>query len=278
MAGVRATDQDRDKAVETIEEGFAKGQLNGAERELRTQKALQATTVYELQTLVSDLGEVPNVIQTLGTPNPFRSLLPLFRSRRLLPMVATAIAGFIAMFAFVIAAVAGRSVDLVPEGLPDFDNPFPQEQAQDKLDRNLLTDKGFTDFVKKMKAKFGTTLVDDATIYPEYAYFVIPIKNDPRHTERWSYRGSFEGTPSHGNRAADDPLIDLGKVDVKALMAAVGDSKTSLGVKDVNTTYIIFDERQDQPAMSVYVMNSYSDVGYLSLSLSGEELYVYRYE
>lgn len=278
MAGVRATDQDRDRAVETIEDAYAKGQLNDDERELRTQKALQATTVYELQTLVSDLAPVPNVIQTLSSPNPFRFLAPLFQAKRFIPIVATVFAGIIAFFVFVIAGVSGRSSDLISDSVPDFDNPFPQEQPVDKLERNLLTEKGFTDFVMKVKAKFGTAVVEDAVIYPEYAYFAIPLRSNPRHTERWSYRGSFEGTPSQGNRTNDDPLIDLGKVDVKGLIKAVRESKTSLGVPDVNTTYVIFDDREGQPAMSVYVMNSYNDVGYVSLSLSGKELYVYRYK
>lgn len=278
MAGVRATDQDRDKAVESIEDAYAKGQLNDAERELRTQKALQATTLYELQTLVSDLSLIPSVIQDLSSPNPLKFLAPLFTSKRLIPTVAIALAVSFALGIFAFARVIGSTSDLIPDSVPDFDNPFPQEQPVDKLERNLLTEKGFTDFVKKMKAKFGTAVVEDAVVYPEYAYFSIPLKQNQRHTQGWSYRGSFEGTPSQGNRTNDDPLIDLAKVDVKALMKAVRDSKTSLGVSDVNTTYLIFDDRENQPAMSVYVSNSYSDVGYLSLSLSGEELYVYRYQ
>ena len=270
MAGVRATDQDRDKAVEAIEEAYAKGQLNGAERELRTQKALQATTLPELATLVSDLQPTLNLLAPKGS----RNIAPV-----VLSLVAVSVV--VAVVGILVALIAGNAAES-DETLPPDATAFPSvatsRSAVKEVRGSLLSEKGFTGLVDQLEAKFGSSIVDDAVVYPEYASFTVPLKSNNRHTQRWSYRKGFTGTPSQGNRRADDPLIDLGRVDVKALMKAIRQSKTNLGVQDVSSTYLIFDERNDQPAMSVYVSNDYHDTGYISLALDGTALYTYKFQ
>ncbi|MGZ5367390.1 DUF1707 SHOCT-like domain-containing protein [Aeromicrobium sp.] len=272
MAGVRATDQDRDKVVEAIEEAYAKGQLDDAERELRTQRALQATTLPDLSALVSDLQPRLNLLTPKGTSN----VVPV-----LLSLVAVSVA--VAVVGIVVGLIAGNASEFdLGDSLPPTSSPFPSfvtpRPAVTEVKGSLLSEEGFTGLVDEVKAKFGSALVDDAVVYPEYASFTVPLESNKRHTQRWTYRNGFIGTPTQGNRRPDDPLIDLDKVDVKALMKAIQQSKTALGVEDVSSTYLIFDERNDQPAMSVYVSNDFRDTGYISLALDGKVLYTYKFQ
>ncbi len=55
MAGTRASDADRELCLNDIESAFADGRINDAERESRTQSALQAKTLDELARLTADL-------------------------------------------------------------------------------------------------------------------------------------------------------------------------------------------------------------------------------
>ncbi len=268
MAGVRATDQDRDKAVETIEDAYAKGQLNDAERELRTQKALQATTVDELQTLVSDLRpgmaiHSPSVISEI-TPTNIRK-----------PLIMVAVIALVVLMTGGLVSAVKAAFDGISS--PSVSNPFPPAKDSAK-DGKLLTEKGLTDLITAVRKKFGSTLVSRAVIYPEYASFTLPIKGNLRHTQDWSFRTGFDKSIINGNRSEDDPLIDLDKVDISALIGWVKKSQTELNVKDVTTTYLVFDERDNGPGMSVYVSNEFSDLGYVSMKLDGTVTYLYKYK
>jgi len=48
-------------------------------------------------------------------------------------------------------------------------------------------------------------------------------------------------------------------------------------VEGVSTTYLIFDERNERPAMSVYVSSAFDDTAYNSLALNGTVLYTYEF-
>lgn len=266
MAGLRATDQDRDAAVETIEDAYAKGQLNDAERELRTQKALQATTTDELDRLVSDLKYMSPVHPT-RTPVPTTNPAGM---RILVAVIGSVVAGVL-VIGVVIAAFSSSGGD--PTGTSSFpDVSSPQVKGK------LLSGKGLSALIKAVDKKFGTAVVSRAVIYPECASFTVPLKDDSRHTEDWYFRGRFDPkAQSTGNRTADDPLIDLGKVNVAALTSWVKKAGTELNVKGVTSTYLVFDERDNKPAMSVYVSNKFSDTGYASLNLDGSVIYVYKH-
>ncbi len=264
MAGMRATDQDRDSAVETIEDAYAKGQLNDAERESRTQQALQATTQGELAQLVADLRPAPPI------PRAGPSTSEPISTRRLAIVIGVVTVGLMVTGVIIAGAYSGSDD---PTSLSVSGNSSPEVKGK------LLTRKGLTALIAAVDRKFGTTVVSDAVIYPEYAVFTVPVAGNTRHTERWYFRGKFDDkAQSTGNRAADDMLIDLAQANVPALIDWVGKAGTELNVQDVKSTYLIFDERNDKPSMSVYASNSFNDSGYASLNLDGSVLYVYAFK
>lgn len=280
MAGLRATDQNRDSAVETIEDAYAKGQLNDAERESRTQRALQATTLGELQVLVSDLQpdkslRVPHT-SVIQVNQGFRGFSGFSGFNRRIGLIVASIGIACAGLVGAIGIFASTSVQShsASGGSPDSSSVDAPE-----VKGNLLTVNGLTRLIASANTKFGTAVVSDAVVYSEYASFTVPVAGNPRHTEDWSFRGTFDDKArSVGNRGADDTLIDLNNVDVNALMDWVKKAGTELNVKDVDTTYLIFDARDDKPSMSVYVSNKFHDTGYASLNLDGSVLYVYKFQ
>ncbi len=61
-------------------------------------------------------------------------------------------------------------------------------------------------------------------------------------------------------------------------MDAVKRVPSELGVKDVKSIYIVLDERDDLPSMSVYVSNEYSESGYYDFTLDGKETFRYPFK
>jgi hypothetical protein len=55
MAGLRASDRDRDQIAEQLRDAFAEGRLTSEEHEERLDKVYKAKTIGELQVLISDL-------------------------------------------------------------------------------------------------------------------------------------------------------------------------------------------------------------------------------
>lgn len=259
MAGTRASDADRELCLNDIESAFADGRIDDAERESRTQAALQAKTLDELARLTSDLR--PPAAQRLPsftTPTVPKGLMPKILVAAIIPAIA----------AIIIWIAASSGNDSSPAS-PDSSNPNLSNQPNGAL--KLHTAAGFEKFVKATKSAFGTTTVESAAIYPDYASVNLVVKSNPRRTERWSFREGYDGEPSKSTRAAEDTVVDMAAVNVPALMDAVKRAPAELNVKEMKSIYIILDERDDQPAMSVYVSNEYNESGYYVFSLDGKE-------
>jgi hypothetical protein len=271
MVATRASDADRDSCLEDIEAAFADGRLDDAEREARTQAALQATTLGELADLVSDLGPAATLPRrpaaTAAGPDGAASTV----SRRALGVLLL-VAGVLAVIALTILVVAtsGDDDDATPGGRPQ--QAVPQDRVR------LQTAAGFERFVDQTRAKFGTTLVDSAAIYRDYASVEVVVKDDPRRVERWYFGKGYEGDPSKGTRSADAVTVDLAAIDPAGYARALKRAPAVLGVEDITTTYVVMGETGGQPTYSVYVSNEYSESGYYTFTLQGEEVYRYAFE
>jgi hypothetical protein len=275
MPGTRASDADRDSCLEDIEAAFADGRINDAERESRTQSALQAKTLQELSALVADLRPPP------GTPTSLADLAsaPAMSGKAVRSvLVVTAVAAVAAIAIWIVAANGGDDAGPVGQGSsPTEATPVAQQQPlKNKL--ALHTAAGFAKFVSLTKDRFGTTLVESAALYPDYASVNIATKADPRHTERWYFAKGYEGDPSKGTRPKDDPMIDMAQVDTGALVRAIKRAPSVLGVENVDTTYVILNDWDGEPAFWVYVSNEYHETGFWTFSLEGKELYRYAFE
>ena len=273
MVATRASDADRDSCLEDIEAAYADGRINDAEREARTQAALQATTLQELADLVADLGPAaklpakvaaafkPSAGNAAGTQVSRRFL------RRLL--VALLVPAAIAVVVWVSNA-GGDDTPTTPGSAAQESNP------KERLE--LHTAAGLEQLVALTKAKFGTTVIDSAAIYPDYASIEVVMKDDERRVENWFFAKGFEGEPSKGTRTADSGTIDLAAVNPAAYARALKRSPSVLGVEDITSTYVVIRNSGDQPTFSVYVSNEYSENGYWTFTLDGKELARYAFE
>jgi hypothetical protein len=271
MVATRASDADRDSCLDDIQAAFADGRINDAEREARTQAALQATTLSELAVLVSDLGPAAKLPSKVAAPlSPADAVISVI-SRRLLRalLIATFIPAVIAVVVWI--STANRDDDPTTPGSVSQES-IPKERLE------LHTAAGFEKLVALTKAKFGTTIVDSVAIYPDYASVEVVEKADPRRVQRWYFAKGYEGEPSKGTRAADAVTIDLTSVDVAAYVKAIKRAPAVLGVEDVKTTYVVIGASSKEPTFSVYVSNEYSESGYWSFTLQGEEVYRYAFE
>lgn len=261
MAATRASDADRDSCVEDIEAAFADGRINDTEREARTQAALQATTLPELTALVSDLGPTAK--------SPSRASTPLPRPGRNL-LIGILVPAIIAVTIWIITAANG-----------DDETGSPSAVGQETVPEGKLalhTAAGLEELVTLTRAKFGTTLVDSAAIYPDYASIEVVEKDDPRRVQRWYFSKGYEGEPTKGTRAADAVSIDLASIDSDAYVRAIKRAPSVLGVEDIETTYVIVRDTDQQPSYSVYASNEYSESGYFTFTADGQEIYRYAFE
>lgn len=265
MAGTRASDADRELCLNDIESAFADGRIDNAERESRTQSALQAKTLDELARLTADLR--PPAAQRLTTftpPSLPRGLLPKVLAAAIIPAIAS-----------IIIWIAASAGDDPPPLSTDSSNPDLGDQPDGVL--KLHTAAGFKELVEATRSAFGTTTVESAAIYPDYASVNIVVKDNPRRTERWSFREGYDGDPSKSTRAAEDTVVDMAAINVPALMDAIRRAPAELNVKELRSIYVVLDDRDDRPAMSVYVSNEYNESGYYVFSLDGKERFRYPF-
>ena len=273
MVATRASDADRDSCLEDIEAAYADGRINDAEREARTQAALQATTLDELAQLVADLGpaaKLPSKVAAVLSPRK-RPVAATGLSRRFLRnlLLVLLIPAVIAVVVWV--STAGDDEQAATSGTPAQES-VPKERLE------LHTAAGLERLVALTKAKFGTTIIDSAAIYPDYASITVVMKDDPRRAENWYFAKGFEGEPSKGTRPADAATIDLATVDSAAYARAIKRSPAVLGVEDITSTYVVIRDSGAEPSFSVYVSNEYSENGYWTFSLDGKELNRYAFE
>jgi hypothetical protein len=292
MAATRASDADRDACVEDIESAFADGRITDAERESRTQSALQAKTLPELSALVADLRPQPKSSSSPRVPPPpefheLPSLTPDPPAHVISPgalralLIVVVIGAFTALGIWVFAGTGDHgdppatTFPTLPATSAPTITPNPPV-LKGKL--ALHTAAGFTKFVALTKTKFGTTLVESAALYPDYASVNIATAANPRHTERWYFAKGYEGEPSKGTISVGTPLIDIARVDTAALVDAIHRSPSVLGVENVDTTYVILESWEGKPAMAIYVSNEFHETGYWVFSLSGKEIFRYAFE
>lgn len=278
MVATRASDADRESCLEDIQAAYVDGRINDAEREARTQAALQATTLAELADLVADLGpaaKLPKKVAKGRSPKAGADTDGALSKRFLLGLLLVTLVPAVAAVVLWISATG----DDADEGGDDPAAPAATSETEVPKERlELHTAAGFEKLVAMTKAKFGTTIVDSAAIYPDYASIEVLEKDDERRAENWYFAKGFEGEPSKGTRPPDATTIDLAAVNPTAYARAVRRSPAVLGVEDVISTYVVIQDSGDGPTFSVYVRNDYSENGYWTFTLDGKELRRYAFE
>jgi hypothetical protein len=251
-----------------LDTAYADGQLDKAEHRARTTAAMAAKTLGELRALADDL-QVEQALPPLRTPRPAGEPS---RARQITTgLVATLL--FLGI-GFGIGYASGSSSASPSATSGPGDDVEPVVVAQ----QGLHTRAGFTALVAATRARFGSTMVAGATIYPDYAVITMPVPGAPARAQTFLYRGGFEEASNAGTRTASDPLVDLGAVQVDAVLGLVAGAGETLAVPDPTSRYMVVGQEGGGPYVNVYASNEFGESGYLRAGLDGTVMAVHPYE
>ena len=262
----RAKDSDRNDTCQVLDSALSEGQLSMEEHRQRVGAATNATTLGELQSLVSDL-------QTANAP------VKLKRPKRI-PTGGWGTRIAVGVVLVLLGIGIGRGVygntssplsfTSDPGAKPDGIAPIvltPPKQLQSL--------NGLTGLIEQARRKFGDTFGYRVVVYPDYAVLDRTDPNDNRRKLSYTYRGGWGSPSSDGAAGTDDVLVDLSKFDAATVVGVLRGAPQTLGIKasDVTSTYLIVEPTKDPTtpgalALSVYVSSDFGS-GYMELDGQG---------
>ncbi|MEW5813539.1 MAG: DUF1707 domain-containing protein [Actinomycetota bacterium] len=263
----RAKDSDRTDTCQILDTALAEGQLSMTEHGERVKSATHATTLGELQELVSDL-------QTANAPTQLR------KPPRRLPTLPGGAGIRIAMAAVLVIfgiAIGWGLYGNTPSPLNFTSDPGAKS---DGIPAQVLTPPrqlhslgGLTGLFAQMKQKFGDTTGYGLTIYPDYASLERPDPTEPRRVLSYSYRGGWDD-PSETSLGADARVVDLAAFDIPKFVGILRGAPETLGIDpaEVKNVYVSIDPNSDMTAppgsieLSVYVTPNFGNSGYIELN------------
>jgi hypothetical protein len=273
-AGTRAKDSDRDDTCQVLDHALSDGELSMEEHRQRVSAATTATTLGELQSLVSDL-------QTSSAPVQ----LPKLKT-------SAGLAGGgwgmrIAVAAVLVAFGVGVGWGIFGHGSP-LRSAFDPGTRPDGIaantqapPRQLQSAYGLGGLLDQARKKFGDTTGYRLLVYPDYGSMDRADPNDERRKLEYNYRGVWD-SPSVTSKDTDDRLVDLGKFDVNAIIGRVRGAPQILGIeqRDVKTVYFIVEPGKDPTApdavqIEIHVSTNYGNSGYLTVDPQGNVINQY---
>jgi hypothetical protein len=269
--GTRAKDTDRNDTCQILDSALSDGQLSMEEHRQRVATATTATTLGELQSLVSDL-------QTNNAPVQLPSLK---KSRRLVPTggggwgMRLAFAGVLVVLGI---AIGWGLYGNTPSPLNFTSDPGAKSDGITPVvltpPKQLHSLGGLTGLVEEMKKRFGDTNGYRLIVYPDYASLTRPDPGEDRRELNYTYRGGWDD-PTSNSKSGDEAVVDLGKFDAKAVVGVLRGAPETLGIKpqDVTSTYLSIDPSRDPTtpgalSIDVYVSSDYGS-GYIALAGDG---------
>ena len=262
----RAKDSDRNDTCQVLDSALSEGQLSMEEHRQRVGAATNATTLGELQSLVSDLQTAnapvqrkrPNRIPTGGW------------GTRIAVGVVLVLLGMGVGWGVYGNTSSPLSFTSDPGAKPDGIAPIvltPPKQLQSL--------NGLTGLIEQARRKFGDTFGYRVVVYPDYAVLDRTDPNDNRRKLSYTYRGGWGSPSSDGAAGTDDVLVDLSKFDAATVVGVLRGAPQTLGIKasDVTSTYLIVEPTKDPTtpgalALSVYVSSDFGS-GYMELDGQG---------
>ncbi len=135
---------------------------------------------------------------------------------------------------------------------------------------------GLTDLLTQIRQKFGDTQGYQLVVYQDYA---VLYRADPRNEHRakgYDYRnGGFIDFPA-ATIPIDTDLADLSKFGIAPVVGALRDAPQTLKISDVKNTYLIINGRADGSLdMSIYVSDSANNSGYIRIAPDGTVKTIY---
>lgn len=268
-SGTRAKDSDRNDTCQILDSALSEGQLSMTEHGERVKAATTATTLGQLQALVSDL-------QTNSAP----VRLPSLKKPRL-PMAGTgwglriAVAGVLVVLGI---AIGWGLYGNTPSPLNFTSDPGAKSDGITPVvltpPRQLHSLGGLTGLVEQMKQRFGDTNGYRLVVYPDYASLTRPDPNEDRRELNYSYRGGWDD-PTSSSKTGNAVEVDLSKFDAKAVIGVLRGAPETLGMKpdDIESTYLTIDPSTDPTtpgalSVDIYVSSDFGS-GYIELAGDG---------
>jgi hypothetical protein len=268
--GTRAKDSDRNDTCQILDSALSEGQLSMTEHGERVKAATTATTLGELQALVSDL-------QTNNSPVH----LPTLKKTRSIPMAGNgwglriAVAGVLVVLGI---AIGWGLYGNTPSPLNFTSDPGAKSDGITPVvltpPKQLHSLGGLTGLLEQMKQRFGDTDGYRLVVYPDYASLTRPDPNEDRRELNYTYRGGWND-PSTSSKTSDAVEVDLSKFDAKAVVGVLRGAPETLGIKpgDVTSTYLSIDPAADPTtpgalSIDVYVSSDFGS-GYIELAGDG---------
>lgn len=280
---VRARDADREQVIAALDDAYADGQLSGADRELRVNRALEARTLGDLSGLTRDLQVTTPVASTSATPN-----------RTWAFTAAAAVVG-LAMVGGIASVVLGTdgsgedsgaqapSITRVEEVPPPVVQEEPVAEEPAVPTHRPLSTGALREFFEAYESRFHTSEIFDASFYAD-GRVMFSTWFGPQHKNRlqdwnWTPIEGFErsGTPTANTGDLPFPIRE---VDLKALMKTAQHARKYLGVEhpEQRIDFSRSEPFEPDPTVSVHVSNRFNESGHLTSSTSGEIQHTHPYD
>ncbi|MGP4058115.1 DUF1707 SHOCT-like domain-containing protein [Mycobacterium sp. 4D054] len=241
----RAKDSDRNETCQILDTALAEGQLSMAEHGERVKSATTASTLGQLQDLVSDLQtgkslDVPVITKIVNRADP---------GVRINWGIKAAIAGVLVILGM---AIGWGLYGNTPSPLNFTSDPGAKA---DGIPATVLTPPkqlqslgGFTGLFEQMRKKFGSSMGYELDIHSDMAYLDRPDPQDNRRSQTYYYRGGWgepSGSPSTVD--ADDRLVDLAKFDFEKTLGVLRGAPDTVGISraDVTDTWLRISPSED---------------------------------
>ena len=258
----RAKDSDRNETCQILDTALAEGQLSMAEHGERVKAATTASTLGQLQDLITDLQTDKTLAQT--------PLLKKAVSRpRIRPGwgIQAAMAGVLIVLG---VAIGWGLYGSTPSPLSFESDPGAKDDGIPAQvlnpPRQLQSLGGFKGLFEQMRQKFGSTMGYELDIHSDIAYLDRPDPQDNRRSLDYQYRGGW-GDPSSAAStvSADARLVDLSKFDYEKVLGILRGAPETVGVAltDAPDTWMRVSPSEDPAtpdAVSVEIIVS-SDFG-----------------
>ncbi len=268
---MRARDIDRATAATALDNAYSEGQLSFDEHSARVARARSAKTLGELQAVVADLQA------TVDLPDPPMPRAPARQAAVPVLLGAVALVGVVAVAAWLVMRSgasdgnASSAVAVLTSTAASTTAPPPRSGVVPIVAPKVsfATADGIRLYVDLYRAKFGDTIADDVTFYPNDDYATSSRAVEPNRSQDFLFRGGFD-PGSVSSRDPNAPVLDIGTVDIARLVDLMAGAPQRIGIPDAKLSHVMFEMADVAPQLRIYVATEAHSGGYIEATFAGE--------
>jgi DUF1707 SHOCT-like domain len=261
----RATDSDRNDTCQVLDYALSEGQLSMDEHRQRVSAATTATTLGELQSLVSDL-------QIHSAPTQLPTLMSPVRRRTIGLAVAAVLALLGAGIAWGLLGNNSSPSNTTSASSTTVNGPgsLISSTTPPQAPQQLLTIGGLTGFLAQMQRQFGDTLGYELVVSSDNAVLTRPDSVNAHETVQWSYiNGGWINNSGARLMPPNTTVGDLSKFDVKEVLGVLRDAPQTLHISNPTTTDLLIDAAKDGSLTLQVMLSEGTNNGYIQLAADG---------